>query len=80
MDKKQENNVLSKHQQWAESIAMMLKELRKYHNLNQTEVKGMSRRQVQRCENLNENLTLKTFFNACYHLDCHPCDVFEVLR
>ncbi len=68
------------HQRWIELISLTLKEFRLSKGLYQDEVDGMTRREVQRCEDIRGNMSLKKFFRVCKHLECHPLDVLEILR
>ena len=68
------------HQKWVELIALTIKEFRLSKGLYQDEVEGLTRREVQRSEDINGNMTLKKFFRVCQHLECHPLEVFEILR
>ena len=68
------------HQRWIELIALTIKEFRLSKGLYQDEVDGMTRREVQRSEDINGNMTLKKFFRVCQHLECHPLEVLEILR
>lgn len=68
------------HQKWVELIALTIKEFRLSKGLYQDEVEGLTRREVQRSEDINGNMTLKKFFRVCQHLECHPLEVLEILR
>ena len=80
MNKKRTPVQNDEHQKWVELIALTIKEFRLSKGLYQDEVEGMTRREVQRSEDIHGNMTLKKFFRVCQHLECHPLEVLEILR